>query len=412
MGCGASAQKSVVEEDSRRGSEGKSTPQTAKRTSNPHKILEPLPILADNAPRLVIAEPLYKLNPVWAEKVMSLDVHELPVQAFQMMSWRRAKYELWEEDEGLMLTLTSRATSDKRKLVSWTGTPATSINVEVLPCVSIEGGKSEKDMKKVNRHAEEDFLDPDEIAEVQVEVIEISEEPKSNPTEIYPFVVRWEVEGRKKCFVIGCEDECSCYKWADYLKLYSNIGRRHCGACMWKLNASANKEGVPIEEQVQEFGNLTNWRRRLCYVDQLRSHKALCITYVSEKSDAEECVANVLASLSGDMVKAVAIVRKLPPIKCQELEKQSFEKVQISVHQYDIAVSRAAQHEHAKVELPTMLFPLEVRQSDDSETGASHNIFAFEDEVMCNRWLQGIEHASIKISKLYAHLPPLCLVQK
>jgi len=343
---------------------------------------------------------LYKLNPVFADKLIN-GCDELPPQAYDIRGWRRAKWELWEEAEGLILTLSSRASSDRKRLVAWTGNPKNLLEVEELPTLQLAAGKSvEQHMKHVKPGEEHEHTKEEEI--VKVEVIDIPEEHKEAPTEFTPFVVKWEVDGKKKCFVVGCEDEMSCSKWVANLKLYSNIGRRHCGAVMWKMNQSAYQalpkgEGGALDPQ--DFGDLRQWRRRLCNLEVLKLQNALCITYVSEKSDAEECVANVLASVSGNTAKAVSSIRRLPPFTVKTLDPKESEKVLVSIEQYEIAVANQGHNEPAKPTLPTTLHAFEVRQSDDSQGGQMGCIFALEDSLMAERWLAGVDSACHKLTR-------------
>lgn len=423
MGCGASAVKPPVEGGPASAVEtvkvnkhelgagpAKSSPKNSaepiQAESSPKKV-EPLPVLADGAKRPVIAESLYKLNPVWADKLLAGDSSlSLPEQANQIVAWRKAKFELWEEEDGLHLNLISKAASDKKKIVSWCGEPFNNLEVLSIDEVLIEGEQKQKSKHvKGKGQSEEDLEAEQEDEAVKVEVIEIAEEHKADLEALYPFVIRWDLAGKtakKKCFVIGCEDESSCLKWIANLKIYANIGSRHAGAVMWKLNQSFYTD-LPSHwrddpNAIKDFGNLLNWRRRVCFLEQLKSHKALCITYVSEKSDAEECVANVLASVSDGIVKSVASVKKLPPIVVCKLDAVKTEKVKYSVQQYDIAVANSSS-ESNELELPTVLHAFQVIQSDDSDIGQASNIFAFVDPEMCDRWLAAIETVCKTLTK-------------
>jgi len=175
------------------------------------------------------------------------------------------------------------------------------------------------------------------------------------------------------------------------------------GAVMWKMNQSpynALPDGWRDTAESQDLGDLRNWRRRLCYLGVQKSDKNLCITYVSEKSDAKECVANVLASVNADgRVRAVGIIRRIGPIFVNALDPKESEKALVSVEQYEIAVASQGHIGGSKPTLPTTLHAFEVRQSDDSEGGQMGCIFAFEDAVLFERWLAAVDNASQKLTR-------------
>lgn len=181
---------------------------------------------------------------------------------------------------------------------------------------------------------------------------------------------------------------------------------------MWKLNQSYYAD-LPDSwrddpSTAQDVGQLQNWRRRVCYLEQLKSFNALCMTYISEKSDSQECVANILACIEDGSVKSVASVRRLTPITCLSLTAEEEEKIKYSCHQYDIAITLDTSH--IDDALPSTLYGFQVVQSDGSEAGQAQNIFAFDNKGMCDSWLAAIEAVSQKLTK-YTDLPALRLVQ-
>jgi len=403
MGCGAGAAKLSDPQQQ----EPKQSSSEVQGSASSQSAALPLPIIADNQSRLVIEEQLYKLNPVWADKLLS-GSQELPLQAAQLVSWRRARWELWEEEDGLQLSLSSRAATDKRTIVSWSGQPPNKLKAEALPKIKVTGKQQVRKSKKVNR-AEGDVSEQMEGEDFQVEVIDIPEEHKADPKELSPFLVNFEADGKAKCFVIGCEDELSCAKWVANLKLYSNIEQRFAGAIMWKLNATVHS-ALPDNWRDSildnaELGDLQNWRRRLCYLEKLKSTsylpagiQGLCITYISEKADAEECVANILASVqNGKEAKATASIRLLPQITVGELTKSSEEHVKMSIQQYDIAVANTGHSEMKECILPTTLHAFEVHQMDDC--GLKTSVFAFEERIMCEKFFAAVESSSSSLSK-------------
>jgi hypothetical protein len=268
--------------------------------------------------------------------------------------------------------------------------------VQILPEIALQGSRQHK-AKKVKR----DQGDGGYEAPVDVETIPIPEEHRADPTTLQPFVIRWKMEGdRTKCFVVGCEDEKIREKWVNHLILYSNINKRHCGCFMWKLN---NDVTIDLPEDLvanfdkaeEDLHDIRNWRRRLCFLEQLLSQKSLCITYISEKSDAEERVANTLACMEKG---AVASIKGLPQITVMAMRAQEVEVVRDSIYQYDVAVSGPEDVRKDDIQLPDSLHAFEVRQADGHQ-GQKHSIYAFGDADTCSKWVKAIESASHNLSK-------------
>jgi hypothetical protein len=292
------------------------------------------------------------------------------------------------------LSVKWHGSEDRKILVNWSGSPPNVLEVEALPMIQLEGTREHKQRskKKVKRRGSGDQDGSD--VEVDVEVIGIPEERKIDPTELHPFIIRWKMESeRRRCFVIGCEDPSTQNKWLRHLRLYSNVGKRHCGAFLWKLNADVVAElsddcDTTDPETRENLANIQNWRRRLCFLESLTKQKALCITYISEKSDAEERVANTLTSYDqGDVAK----IRRIPHFTLAPMTSREVEDVKVSVYQYDVAVS--GPEDAANVILPTSLHPFEVLQTDDARQGQKRSIYAFEDAHTCSRWITAIDES-------------------
>lgn len=393
--------------------------------------LEPLPLIADNESRMVIGtvrpEKQYKLNPVFSEKLLN-SMQELPPQASQMMSWRGFQWQLWEEADGLQLTCTSHGTSTNNKIVSWCGEPANSMGSQAIASLEVHGALPSNAKvaagavnggDTVNYESGNDSHDAiiqlcHYDAEVSVEVINIPEETNKPPTELWPFMVKWDVNSRSKGFIIGCEDEMSCSKWVSHLKLYSNIRRRYCGTVVWKLGGSCFQKAKTLpddwylqDEHLNVYKDLQLWRRRIFHLEELQSLDALCMTYVSEKTDGEECIIGMLARVNAGKAEAYASVRRLPEVTLKQLTPVEAEKVSMSVCQYDIAVAKIPSK--FGVVLPTALHGIELRQAEDTYGGQKHSILAFEDAETRDRLLESIEDASRQFS-LRTRSAPLSLI--
>merc|ERR1712046_442517 len=97
-------------------------------------------------------------------------------------------------------------------------------------------------------------------------------------------------------------------------------------------------------------------------------------------------------------VTPIGFVRRLPPCELQELSRQESENVLTSVWHYDVAVAKSWTK---GLGLPTVFYGFEVRQTDCSRGGQKHSIFAFEEEIMCDRWFAAIRSAVQDFSRLY-----------
>jgi len=396
MGCGATAGQKY-------GAEVKDGP--------PVKEEKPLPVLTDNQSRLVIttnkSERQYKCNPVFAEMMLKCEVGqmELPSSCQEMCQWRSSVWSLWEKKDGIEFVFSNARKSLKTKIASWTADPQCENGMEVysLPRVQMDGasaGRRGSNSSAGNlselggAEGEEEELEGEHAEEVAVEVINIPELRNEDPTEIFPFMVKW-FDGRAKSYVVGCEEEIARDKWVAQLQLYCNLSRRYCSAVIWKLGGSRFQRATTLPDDWYKqpdhwdvYRNLENWRRRIFQVEVLKHPNALCMTYLSEKLDAEAYVANVLATFSNG--KAVAVVRKLPGCVPAYLTPPQMDKVRSSVSQYDVAVGRNWDRD---VEVPKRLFGFEIRQADDCDGGHKHSLFAFDNERMCDRWLSAIEEA-------------------
>lgn len=428
MGCGANVLKAAPAGPINHNGTTSQCSQNAKtgqgsdwKSANVYaQKLPPLMVLPDESCRQVLSESLYRLNPALAMKMAMPNANQMPSEACALQSWRRCHYGLVEEEDGLYLMRACQQTKDRERLTKWSGIPPPNMQIEALPVQLVRGGTKEREDKKVkNRHGEEGI--EEEVEAVLVETIEFLKEPKTILTQLYPFLIRWQVEGKRMCFVIGCEEEASCIKWVAMLKIYANVGRRQCGSMMWKLNQNVVRRLSENHDTdatgLQELGDLQNWRRRLCYLDQLLSYSALCMTYISEKSDAEECVASILAGVGDGDVTTLARIRRLPAVNCPALDAMADEKVKASVEQYEVAVMGghygsdvAGSQRLYRNKLPARLFPFQAVQSDDCQGGNQQTIFAFETEIMRERWLMAIENAAAKLYK-NTDLPPLKIVE-
>lgn len=392
----------------------------ASPAAAPAKDFERLPVLANNESRLVIETVMpmrqYRLNPVYAAKIPegATGAALVPDGVSDKLAWKMSRWSLWEKPEGLELELKSKAASEHNMIVHWSGDPSNKLAVEVLPPVSVNGLLGEKKDSKA-KFASNDSNENVDGHDEKVEIIDIPQEHIESPTQLFPFVVRWVAAGgKKKSACIGCEDEETCHKWVAHLKLYSHLDKRYCGAIFWKLNRTA-LEGLPEKwwttpEGLQKVAGLRSWRRRVFYLEHLHHHKALCMTYVSEKLDVEESIVHMLTKVNAEShVEATASVKELAVLPLQEPSPSEKAQVIMSVEQYDLAVARASDDPAALV-LPTKLHMFEVAQksSQSSEEGVSEvGVYAFEDDVMLKRWLGHLHLAGQSVARHWSSPVPV-----
>lgn len=397
--------------------------------------IEPLPVLAEDHCRLVVATVMpygfqvmshYKLNPVFADTVLNNSCSgnwEFPPEANEQDAWKPARCAFWEEYDGLRLHLGGKFACEKATIVPWSGShaPRSNLFVKEMPKIHVHGLATPKStsgtvVSHVCRQLTEEPEADKPMGRVvsfgrehkcaYVEVIEIdhheADEDGQNILTLSPFAIRWEANGRTRCHVIGCDDENTCRQWVSQIKLYRNIVTRHCGALMWKLRRPSaealSSSRHDREQHMHLVADLQNWRRRICYLEELITPRALCMRYVSENLDAEQLVSNVLVNLSTREAEVVSCIRQLSAIELKELTAAENDHMKRTLRQYDEAVARHWALDD-EVQLPLTLYGFEVSQPDESYGGHVFNMYAFEDPQMCESWLAHIDCVSRMLTR-------------
>lgn len=384
---------------------------------------QPLPLLARGEDRLVIAcdrkgektPRMYKLVKTLAEGMLRGD-ESFPAKALEMASWGPpAAWELWEESDGLYLYGRSAATQFKKMLVRWSGRPENSFAAQALSSVEVKSKSSQqlegKDEYCVEHKSLEDdveqLLGSADSASSEVEIIDIPEKHKGDPTELSTYMITWKTSTereRRTGFVIGCEDELSCNRWMSTLKLYANISWRCCAAHVWKIG-QVHRSQFPDNwqekpEELEFLTDLTCWRRRICFLERLQDSDTLCHTYVSEKFNAESSIAHVLATMSGGAAQATCSITRLPPLTLAKLSPASAQDVSESLLTYTMAVETQSSkylRTCEEIVLPTCLYAFAVQDFQKSAVN-ENSVFAFEDLVMRERWLASLHIACEKFA--------------
>lgn len=383
---------------------------------------QPLPHVVNGQDRLVIAcdrkgektPRMYKLIKNLAERMLSGDA-EFPPRALQMTSWGpSAQMELWEQEDGLYLYLSSCVHQFKKKLMTWSGRPESTLVVKVLPAIEVKSAAKVQSEPEGSAHYSEEEsvleeeVEPTEHGSGSVEVIDIQAQLKGDPPELNPFMLGWKsTVDRQTGFVLGSEDEMSRDRWVSMMKVYTNISFRCCSAHVWKLNlAFMSKLPDDYQAKLSEyecFTNLTCWRRRICFLDGLVEAKphpaALCHTYISEKCNAENDIAHIMATIVDGNPKAVCSCKVLPTFRMSDLAPVKAKQVAESLLTYTMAVetqnSKYLQVSE-DVDLPTALYGFAVHDVEGFTDGSSRSVFAFDDPGMRDRWLATLSTACEK----------------